>query len=62
MGCVNFSATATDRGQVSELLRVLENDPLFIGPFTSETGGVCPLEPANRPRSFSELVNRPLET
>ncbi len=37
VGCVNFSATAADRGQVSELLRVLERDSLFVGPFITST-------------------------
>ncbi len=37
IGCLEFSATAKDRAQVSDLLRALEADPLFIGPYVSNT-------------------------
>ena len=37
IGCVTFTATAVSREQVSELLRVLEADPLFTGPFVTST-------------------------
>lgn len=33
IGCVTFSGTAVERQQVSDLLRALQADPLFIGPF-----------------------------
>ncbi|NDH98166.1 MAG: hypothetical protein EBZ17_12075, partial [Actinobacteria bacterium] len=57
VGCVNFSATATDRGQVSELLRVLENDPLFIGPFITSTSVSSSTEPGQPTEvSFSGTV------
>jgi len=37
IGCLEFSATAKDRAQVSELLIALEADPFFIGPYVSNT-------------------------
>ncbi len=37
IGCLTFNATAGDRAQVSELLRTLDADPLFIGPFVTST-------------------------
>ena len=37
IGCLEFSATAKDRAQVSELLLSLEADPFFIGPYVSNT-------------------------
>lgn len=37
IGCVSFSATANSRTQVSELLRTLEADPLFVGPYVTST-------------------------
>lgn len=37
VGCMTFTATAADRGKVSELLRVLEEDPLFVGPYVTST-------------------------
>lgn len=37
IGCLEFSATAKDRAQVSELLLALESDPFFIGPYVSNT-------------------------
>ena len=57
VGCVNFSATATDRGQVSELLRVLESDPLFVGPFITSTSVGSATEPGEAASvSFSGTV------
>ena len=57
MGCVNFSATATDRGQVSELLRVLEGDALFVGPFITSTSVSSSTEPGQPTEvSFSGTV------
>ncbi len=57
VGCVNFSATATDRGQVSELLRVLESDPLFVGPFITATSVGSATEPGEAASvSFSGTV------
>ncbi len=37
VGCLTFSATATDRDQVSQLLRLLEDDPLFVGPYVTSS-------------------------
>lgn len=37
IGCVTFIATARNRSQVSELLRVLEADPLFVGPYSTSS-------------------------
>ena len=37
IGCLNFTATARDREQVSSLLRELEADPIFIGPYVTST-------------------------
>jgi hypothetical protein len=35
IGCVSFSAAAENSGQVSDLLRTLEADPLFVGPYVT---------------------------
>lgn len=35
IGCVTFDATMSSRAQVSELLRILESDPLFVGPYVT---------------------------
>jgi hypothetical protein len=37
VGCLTFSATAQDRDQVSQLLRLLDEDPLFVGPYVTST-------------------------
>lgn len=37
VGCLTFSATAADRAQVSELLRLMEADPLFVGPYVTNS-------------------------
>lgn len=37
IGCLTFSASADSRTQVSELLRILEADPLFVGPYVTTT-------------------------
>ena len=37
VGCMTFEATAGSREQVSELLRVLARDPVFIGPYVDTT-------------------------
>jgi len=37
IGCLTFSATAANRTQVSDLLRAMEADPMFIGPFVTST-------------------------
>ncbi|MBI1350195.1 MAG: hypothetical protein GC156_03665 [Actinomycetales bacterium] len=37
IGCLTFTANATSRDQVSQLLRILEQDPLFIGPYVTST-------------------------
>lgn len=37
IGCLSFTATAGTRAQVSELLRVLEADPLFVGPYSTSS-------------------------
>jgi hypothetical protein len=37
IGCVTFSASAGTRGQVSDLLRELESDPLFVGPYVTSS-------------------------
>jgi Tfp pilus assembly protein PilN len=37
IGCLTFNATAASREQVSALLRALEADPLFVGPYVTST-------------------------
>ena len=37
IGCLTFGATAASRDQVSQLLRALEADPLFVGPYVAGT-------------------------
>lgn len=37
IGCITFSASANDRQQVSRLLEVMEADPLFVGPYVTNT-------------------------
>ena len=37
VGCLTFSGTAVDRDQVSQFLRLLEADPLFVGPYVTST-------------------------
>ncbi len=37
IGCLTFSATAANRSQVSDLLRAMEADPMFVGPFVTST-------------------------
>lgn len=37
VGCLTFSASASTRAQVSDLLRSLEADPLFVGPYVTST-------------------------
>jgi hypothetical protein len=37
IGCITFSATAKNREQVASLLRELESDPLFVGPYVTST-------------------------
>ena len=37
IGCLTFAANADNRDQVSALLRALEADPLFVGPFVTST-------------------------
>jgi hypothetical protein len=47
IGCMTFSATATDRDQVAQLLRLLDDDPLFVGPYvTSTTASESPAGPS----------------
>lgn len=40
IGCIDFSATARDRAQVSAFLLALEADPFFIGAYVSNTTAV----------------------
>jgi len=42
IGCLSFTATAQSRSQVSELLRSLEADPLFVGPYVTSTTSAAP--------------------
>jgi Tfp pilus assembly protein PilN len=47
IGCLSFNATAKNRAEVSRLLEVLEQDPLFVGPYVTSTsigGGELGLE------------------
>jgi Tfp pilus assembly protein PilN len=37
IGCITFNASASDRQAVSRLLEVLEADPLFVGPYVTNT-------------------------
>ena len=37
IGCLTFSANASSRDQVSALLRAMDDDPLFIGPYVTST-------------------------
>lgn len=37
IGCLTFTANAGTRAQVSELLRVLDADPLFVGPYSTSS-------------------------
>lgn len=37
VGCVTFSATASNRAEIASLLTLLEQDPLFVGPYVSST-------------------------
>lgn len=37
IGCLTFSATAATRQQVSRLLEILEDDPIFVGSFVTST-------------------------
>ncbi len=37
IGCLNFSASAASRAQVSTLLRTMEADPMFTGPYVTST-------------------------
>lgn len=37
IGCLTFSATAATRQQVSRLLEILEEDPIFVGSFVTST-------------------------
>ncbi len=37
IGCVTFSGTAADRDQVSAMLNAMAADPLFIGPYVSNS-------------------------
>lgn len=37
IGCLTFTAIASDRNQVSQFLLALEADPFFIGPYVSTT-------------------------
>lgn len=37
IGCMTFGATAASRDQVSQLLRLLEEDPFFVGPYVGGT-------------------------
>jgi Tfp pilus assembly protein PilN len=37
VGCLSFSALAKNRAEVSRLLEVLEQDPLFVGPYVTST-------------------------
>jgi hypothetical protein len=43
IGCISFTASASSREQVSELLRLLEVNPLFVGPFVT-TSTVATIE------------------
>ncbi|MFY9230606.1 MAG: hypothetical protein WAO50_01700 [Candidatus Nanopelagicales bacterium] len=43
IGCVTFSASVSSRDQVSDLLRVLEANPLFVGPYVT-TSNVTVIE------------------
>ena len=62
VGCMTFTATAADRGQVSELLRVLEADPLFVGPYvTSTVSAATPGESPESLVSFSGSAGLSLE-
>jgi hypothetical protein len=46
MGCMTFNATAADRDQVAALLRLLEADSVFVGPYVnSTTFGTDPAKP-----------------
>lgn len=35
IGCITFNATVASRSQVSDLLRILEANPLFVGPYVT---------------------------
>lgn len=37
IGCLTFTARATEREQVAALLRAMDADPLFVGPYVSNT-------------------------
>lgn len=37
IGCLTFTARAVERDQVAALLRAMEADPLFVGPYVSNT-------------------------
>jgi hypothetical protein len=37
IGCLSFTATADSRSAVSDLLRSLEGDPMFVGPYVTTT-------------------------
>ena len=37
VGCLSFNALAKNRAEVSRLLEVLEQDPLFVGPYVTST-------------------------
>ena len=37
IGCITFTASANDRQQVSRLLEIMEADPLFVGPYVTNT-------------------------
>ena len=51
IGCLTFSATAATREQVSQLLRLLDEDPLFVGPYVTSTTATQVQTGANGNRS-----------
>ncbi len=60
IGCITFSASAQDSGQVSDLLRLLEDDPLFVGPYATSLN-VTDLEGANGSVAFAGSAGISLE-
>jgi len=52
VGCLSFTATASTREQVSALLRQLDADPLFVGPYVTSSS-VTALEGGRDSVAFS---------
>ncbi len=60
IGCIVFSASARDSGQVSDLLRLLEEDPLFVGPYATSLN-VTDIEGAKGSVAFAGSAGISLE-